>query len=158
MQPVAHAGLLGHEVLAGLHQELQLEAPVEQADRRQVRLAQGHPGDGQSIGGVALARSSRADPLAPRELWGHLAHASAGGHQEARRGCAKAGRALDADDQLGGTAIDPGQQSAMTGRRVGEGAFGLRSPALVDQAGRQAVLVGVDPDRVHRGPFPASIR
>jgi len=90
MQPVAHAGLLGHEVLARLHQELQLEAPVDRADRRQVRLAQGHPGDGEGICGVALARSSRADALAPRELWGHLAHPSAGGDEEAGRG-----RALD---------------------------------------------------------------
>ena len=54
MESVADPGLLGHEVLAGLDQELEFEGRIEQPDRRQVWFSQRHPGDGQ---GVASDRS-----------------------------------------------------------------------------------------------------
>ena len=54
VESVADPGLLGHEVLAGLDQELELEARIDQPDRRQVWFSEGHPGDGQ---GVARGRS-----------------------------------------------------------------------------------------------------
>ena len=80
MEPVADAGLLGHEVLAGLDQELQLEGPIEQPNRRQVGLAQGHPGDGQGVTGIALAGPSGAHPLPTAELRRDLADGRASGH------------------------------------------------------------------------------
>jgi hypothetical protein len=149
VEPVADARLLGHQVLAGLDQELQLEGPVDEPDRRQVRLAQGHPGDGQRVTRIALAGPSRPDPFSPRELRWDLADDPAGRHQESGEGCPEARRALNADDRLLARLSRPLEERAMTGRVVVECLLGEDRAELVDVAGRQRRLVGIDPERCH---------
>jgi len=63
VEPVADTGHLEDHVLARADEELDVEAPVSQPDRWQIRLPEGHAGDRQCIAGVALAGPMGADPF-----------------------------------------------------------------------------------------------
>jgi hypothetical protein len=145
VQPVAGAGRLGHQVLARLDQQLQLASRVGATHRRQVRLAQHDARDGQRVAWVALARTAGADPLAAGQVRRHLPHRLTGVEQETRQRRAIRGRALDADDRGRIECGGPGGQRGVPGTLVGEGHLGHCGPAVIDGAGCQAGLVGVDP-------------
>ena len=157
VEAVADAGHLDDDVLAGLDEELEIEGPVGGPDRRQVGLAGRHPGDRQGITGIALAQPAGPGPLAAGELRRHLPDGQAGGDEEAGGGRPEAGRALDPDDGRR-AALDPVEKPAMAGRVVVERRLGHARAELVDAAGHQRRLVGIDPDRAHSRHPPRRIR
>lgn len=65
--------------------------------RRQVMLADDDAGDGESIGGIALAEVSQTTALASRQAGWRLDDLLAGGLQSMRQGCTQSAGALDAD-------------------------------------------------------------
>src|SRR5450759_1565600 len=97
MEAIADPGHLRDEVLARLHEEGDLEAPVSDPDRRQVRLPRRHPGDREGVAGIALARPPRPDPFTARQLRRDLPDGEPGPEEEAGRGAPEARAALDTD-------------------------------------------------------------
>jgi hypothetical protein len=65
--------------------------------------------------------------------------------QEAGQAGTEVGATLDPDPADRAVAVQPGRQLAVTGWGVGEAGRGQAAAGLVDQAGRQGVLVAVDP-------------
>lgn|GEM_PF-1939908 len=49
VEAIADPGHLGHNIFTGLDEQSNLEARVDRPDRRQVRFAGGHPGDGEGV-------------------------------------------------------------------------------------------------------------
>lgn len=146
VESIANPRRLADEVVTGLDQHLQLAAGVVNAHRRQIRLAQGDARDGQRVARIALAGAAGVDPLAARQLRRHLTHCQPARQQAAGEHGSIRGRAFDADQRTRSDAVSPGGQGAMSGRIVAELD---RSAALVDGAGRQCRLVGIDANGRH---------
>ena len=73
VEAVAGSGLSVNEVVASVGQQAELRRAVLEPDRRQVGLAEGHPGDCEGIARVALAGPSAATSFAPAQVGRDLA-------------------------------------------------------------------------------------
>src|SRR6266508_3170797 len=78
MEAVAGPGLSVDEVITSVGQQAELGRAVLEPDRRQVGLAEGHPGDREGIARIALARTTAATAFAPAQLRRDLAHGEPG--------------------------------------------------------------------------------
>jgi hypothetical protein len=97
VESVADAGCLGHQIFAGLDDELQLAAGIRQPDWRQFGFAAGHAGDRKGVARIALASPSGAQSFPMTELRRHLDRGFVGGEQVPGRAGTVPGRALEAD-------------------------------------------------------------
>jgi hypothetical protein len=132
-----------------LDQELELATRIVEPDRRQLCLPEGHPCDRQRVTGIALAGTSRPEPLPVAELGRDLDRGHPCSHQEARRGSAIPGRALEPDPVELTQPNEPAQQHVEPGRIVRIRPFIKHLPDVVDGARRQRQLVGIDADHAH---------
>ena len=127
VEPVAAAGPLVDERFAGLEQEPDVAAPVVLADRRQSGLTGRHPGDGQGVARIALARPAGGTPAMAGQVGRHITDGQAGGHEHPGQGRPERRAALDPNRGTGGDPTGPGSQLGVPGSIVPE----LRSSTAV---------------------------
>jgi hypothetical protein len=132
------------QLVAVVAEHLEILGQAGLADRGEVGVAGTDAGDRQRIGGVGLARSAQPTPFPDRQRARHLPHVYPVVSQEAGQGGAEVGATLDPDPADRAVAVQPARQVAVTGWGVGEAGRGQAAAGLVDQAGRQGVLVAVD--------------
>jgi hypothetical protein len=149
VEAVAGPRLSVNEVVTSVGQQAELGRAVLEPDRRQVGLAEDHPGDREGVARVALAGSTAASSFAPAQMRRHLADDEPGGNEVVGHGCTVRGRALDPDPDLGTDAAGPGRQLDEARRIAVERPLVDDAPDRVDRTGRERPLVGVDPDGCH---------
>jgi hypothetical protein len=149
VETVAGPGLSVNEVITSVGKQAELSRAVLEPDRRQVGLAEVHPGDREGVTGVPLAGPAAASSFAPAQLRRNLAHTKPGRDEVVGHGCTVRGRALDADPRLGSDGAGPGRELDEARRIAVERPLVDDTADPVDGAGREGPLVGIDPDRLH---------
>jgi hypothetical protein len=102
-------------------------------------------GDGQGVGGIGLAGAAQPSAFPDRQRTRHLAHVNTLVVQKARQGGTEVGAAFHSHPGDRPVLGEPASESAVAGWGVGEAGRGQAAAGLVDQAGRQGVLMAVDP-------------
>jgi hypothetical protein len=138
-----------NEVIPRVGQQAELGRAILEPDRRQVGLAEGHPGDREGVARVALAGPTAATSFAPAQLGRDLPDGEPGRDEMVGHGCAVRGRALDPDPDLGSDAAGPGRERNEARRIAVERPLVDDAPDPVDGTRREGPLVGIDPDRWH---------
>ena len=110
VEAVAGPGLSVHEIIASVGQQAELGRAVLEPDRRQVGLAEGHPGDREGIARIALAGPTAASSFAPAQVGRDLADDEPGRDEVVSDRGTVRGRALDPDPDLGSDASGPGRE------------------------------------------------
>jgi hypothetical protein len=149
VKPIPDASRLSDEIVAVLDEEPDLAGCIGQPNRRESGLSSGHPSNRQGITRIGLAGPTGPLPLAVTEVGRDFPDLAPGGDEEAGRGRAEAGRALEPDPGVGQVLVGPAEQGQMPGRIVGKRPLVERLTELIEGARRERRLVGIDPDRGH---------
>ncbi len=108
-----------------------------------------HPGDGQGVEGIGLARTARPPPLPPGKDGWHLPDVLARLQQGPRQHRPEVRRSLEPDPSGVREPVQPPTQRPVAVDIIAEAPLGDRPADLVHGARRQALLVRVHSHREH---------
>jgi hypothetical protein len=139
---------LPHEVLAMVDEETQVPLGTLEPGDRQFRFAQGRPGGGEGVDGVALAGLTRPLPDPGHELGWHAHDGLTRGEEVSLEATRQLATVLQRPASLT-EGSRPAQQLQMAGRCGPRRALGETATQLVDGHDGMTPPLGIGPDDHH---------